>query len=635
LLEALGVTTIGDLLYHLPVRYEDRRHYAWIASLEPGVPVVIKGDICKFTTRVTKKRGVTLATFELFDGFSSVKVVLFGGTRSFWPLDDGKTLFLYGTPSISEKNFLEMISPEYFVSALGAVPPWLRLWPIYPTAGGLSRSWLANLIHSCASSSELAADDPLPSDILGKYSFPSLTEAFKGIHAPDSFEEAERSRDRFAYQDFYENELMIAEREHKRGLSRAPSLASGADMRDRYISGLPFELCESQRIAVSEIERDLDAEVPMSRILIGDVGSGKTAVAASAAARCVGAGYQAAILVPTTILADQFFAFCDTYFSPLGVKVEKLSGGMSRGAKDDLLWRLRDGEIDVIVGTHAMLGEGVVFKSLGLLVIDEQQRFGVFQREKILSENRGAHLLMTTATPIPRTMRMAIYGDVACTEMASRPDKGRIITRVMSDNHTDELYKFLAGKIHREGERCYWVCPLIGDEDGVADDSSVANRSRDIKRAMRGVAVEVMTGAMSSAEKSAVMERFSASPGILVSTTVIEVGIDVRGANIMIIEAASSYGLSQLHQMRGRVGRGTKQGVCILLDSARNIGGNRRLTVLMECDDGFKIAEEDLMLRGAGEYLGTRQHGDENFRVAELPRDERWFLSARNDVKSA
>jgi ATP-dependent DNA helicase RecG len=221
---------------------------------------------------------------------------------------------------------------------------------------------------------------------------------------------------------------------------------------------------------------------------------------------------------------------------------------------------------------------------------------------------------------------------MACTEMASRPDKGRVITRVMSDNHTDELYKFLLGKIEREGERCYWVCPLIGDDYEPDEDASVANRARDIKRALKGISVEVMTGRTPQAEKTAVMERFVDSPGILVSTTVIEVGVDVRGANIIVIESASAYGLSQLHQMRGRVGRGEKSGICILLDSARNIRGNKRLTVLLECDDGFKIAEEDLRLRGAGEYLGTRQHGDENFRVADLARDERWMFAAKSDV---
>jgi ATP-dependent DNA helicase RecG len=292
---------------------------------------------------------------------------------------------------------------------------------------------------------------------------------------------------------------------------------------------------------------------------------------------------------------------------------------------------LRDGETDVLVGTHAMLGEGVAFKSLGLLVIDEQQRFGVTQRDRVAAGNRGAHVLMTSATPIPRTLRMALYGDISYTQMASRPDKGRVVTKLMSDNHIGELYKFLSDRIARSGERCYWVCPRIGDDDGGAD-ASVASRAKDISKKMKGVRVEVMTGAMSGEEKGAVMERFAGSPGILVSTTVIEVGIDVRGANVMIIESASSYGLSQLHQIRGRVGRGNAGGICILLDAAKNLSGNKRLELLLECDDGFRIAEEDLRMRGAGEYLGVRQHGGENFRAADMARDEKWFLAARADV---
>jgi ATP-dependent DNA helicase RecG len=228
---------------------------------------------------------------------------------------------------------------------------------------------------------------------------------------------------------------------------------------------------------------------------------------------------------------------------------------------------------------------------------------------------------------------MALYGDISYTQMGSRPDKGHIVTKVMSANHIGELYKFLEERINRAGERCYWVCPMIGEEDGEdAGDSSVANRVREINRHMRNVKTESMTGELSGSEKRAVMERFASSPGILVSTTVIEVGVDVEGANVMIIESASSYGLSQLHQIRGRVGRGNKSGICILLDEAKNLKDNKRLEFLTQCEDGFTIAEEDLRQRGGGEYLGVRQHGEENFRVADIARDEKWFLAAREDA---
>jgi ATP-dependent DNA helicase RecG len=336
-------------------------------------------------------------------------------------------------------------------------------------------------------------------------------------------------------------------------------------------------------------------------------------------------------LAPTTILADQFFDFVEKYFAPLDKQVAKITGNTPKALRDELIWRLRDGEIDVLIGTHAMLSETVAFRSMGLLVIDEQQRFGVLQRDKIAGSNRGTHLLMTTATPIPRTLRMALYGDIACTEMETRRDKGKIITKMTSDNHIGELYAFLAERVKQTGDKCYWVCPLIGSDDG-GDESSVTSRAKDLKARMKDIPVEVLTGEMSVREKTETMERFKSSGGILVSTTVIEVGVDVRGANIIVIEHASAYGLSQLHQLRGRVGRGNRKGICVLLDSSANLKGSERMSVLLNCDDGFKIAEEDLRLRGAGEYLGVRQHGYENFKVADIARDEKWFLAAREDA---
>jgi ATP-dependent DNA helicase RecG len=634
LLEVLGIKNIGDMLYHLPNRYEDRRSVTSAYRLMEGKAAVVSGKIGNFSTRIARSRSVNIATFTVSDDSGEAYVVLFGGSRKFGQICDGDAIYLYGVPSVSSKNFFEFKNPEYFIcDAYGSAPSWLRLWPVYPTTKGLPRSWLANAIYGCVMSQELSLDDPLPPRIIERYSFPSLKEAFKGIHAPSDTGDIQRARDRLAYQDFFENQLLIAEREKQRSLFPAHPMGSGEQLQARCISGLPFELTDSQKKALSDISGDMDSAVPMNRLVVGDVGSGKTAVAASASIRCAGAGYQAAILVPTTILSRQFFGFCEKYMSGLGVRVAAISGGTPRAAKDELLWKLRDGEIDILIGTHAMLSDGVAFKSLGLLVIDEQQRFGVLQRDKVSSVNRGVHLLMTSATPIPRTLRMAFYGDIAYTQMGTRPGKGRIVTRLVSDNHIGELYKFLESRIKTSNERCYWVCPTIGDGGTFADgDSSVTGRARDIKRNIGGISVEVITGTMTEAEKSAGMERFSDTAGILVSTTVIEVGVDVEGANIIIIESASSYGLSQLHQMRGRVGRGERSGVCVLLDSARNLKNSERLGVLLRCRDGFEIAEEDLKLRGAGEYLGTRQHGEENFRVADIARDEKWFVSAKRDA---
>jgi ATP-dependent DNA helicase RecG len=472
---------------------------------------------------------------------------------------------------------------------------------------------------------------------LEKYSFPTLKDAFRGIHAPTSFEEVRRARDRLAYQEFFDARRRVARLRASRSLAHAVPMASGERLAERFEGSLPFVLTDSQKNAIGEIARDLDSLVPMNRLLVGDVGSGKTAVAAACVARCVGAGCQAAVLVPTTILSSQFARACTDWLAPLGVRTAELTRDIARSARDELLWRARDGEVDVIIGAHSLLSDGVRFKSLGLLVIDEQQRFGVIQRERIVSANRGAHVLMMSATPIPRTLRMALYGDVDYTEMRARPGGGRIKTRVMSDNHIGELYRFLAERISRGRDRCYWVCPAIGDESSAsgARSSSVAWRSADIERKIPHIPVGRLSGVMPPEEKHAIMRRFAEGPpGILVSTTVIEVGVDVRGANIIVIESASSYGLSQLHQMRGRVGRGERDGICILLDSAANIRANERLSVLIDCDDGFKIAEEDLRIRGAGEIAGVRQHGDENFWIADIVRDRELMEAAAADAES-
>jgi ATP-dependent DNA helicase RecG len=633
LLEILGITSVSDLLYHIPARYEDRRRVTPTARLRDGRACVVKGRVLGLKINPTRKRSLNVASFDVKDGSGAVRTVLFGGPMSFTQVRENSVIYLYGAPAFSDRGFLEFVSPEYAAfTADNEVPQWLRLWPIYPTTRGLPRSWLANMIKTCAVSPGLILDDPLPPAILEKYSFPPLKEAFEGIHAPQTHEDISRATARLAYQEFYEYQREIIAQVAVTSRLTAKSTAPGKESQELFVASLPFKLTESQRSALEEITSDMDGQKPMNRLLVGDVGSGKTAVAAAAAARCAGAGYQAAILAPTTILADQFFDFVEKYFTPLGKRVAKITGSTPKASRDELIWRLRDGETDILVGTHAMLSETVAFKSLGLLVIDEQQRFGVLQRDKIAGGNRGTHILMTTATPIPRTLRMALYGDIACTEMETRRDKGKIITKMTSDNHIGELYAFLSERVRQTGDKCYWVCPLIGSDDGDGSESSVAARAKDLKARVKDIPIEVLTGETPAREKTETMERFKSSGGILVSTTVIEVGLDVSGANIIVIEKASAYGLSQLHQLRGRVGRGTRKGICVLLDSSANLKASERLSVLLNCDDGFKIAEEDLRLRGAGEYLGVRQHGDENFKVADIARDEKWFLAARNDA---
>lgn len=396
---------------------------------------------------------------------------------------------------------------------------------------------------------------------------------------------------------------------------------------------LPFDLTDGQEGAMRDIARDLDAESPMRRLLHGDVGSGKTVVAVCAAARCAFAGHQTAILVPTAILGEQFASVCERYLAPIGVRSALLRGGASRIERASVIDGASSGEISVVVGTHALFEDDVRFRSLALVVIDEQHRFGVTQREVLASrapEGTMPHTLLMSATPIPRTLSMAFYGDIDVSAIRGRP-KGRkpVVTKAVSSNHIGELAAYIE-QLCQKGGKCYWVCPSV-DSDGAL--ASVARRADEMARLAPSLSIGVVHGAMSASEKNAAIASFaSGEVDLLVATTVIEVGVDVPDATMIVIEDACRYGLSTLHQMRGRVGRGGQIGMCVLLDSARSLSGDPRINVMIATDDGFRIAEEDLRTRGGGDAASTRQHGFSCLRAADLSRDADLLEMARDDA---
>jgi ATP-dependent DNA helicase RecG len=600
------------------------------------------------------------------------KVILFGGPRSFFGLRDGARIILYGAPRWRNGS-PEFENPDWALlkgdAATSLKLPdaqrpaeWARLLPIYPTVKGLNRKLLAGIIYDCVTSPELVLTDPLPGAILKKHSFPSIKEAFLGVHAPRSHDDIEISRRRLAYQELYEIQEKIRESVKMRKKKNAPSLA-GVRAVSALTETLQFRLTESQADAVRDISGDLCKTSPMHRLLQGDVGSGKTIVAACAIAQCVKSGYQAAVLVPTTVLCAQFAGECVKYLSPLGARCREISSGAPANERARLLESLKRGETDVLIGTHALFNENVEFRSLGLVVIDEQHRFGVRQRARVGENFYSAssfpplypHTLMMSATPIPRTLSLALYGDVDTTVITGKPP-GRmpVITKIVSDNHISDVYRFIAKRV-TAGDRCCWVCRTVGSDEageyGGPDNTggrgisavSVESRAKDIEKSVSkltkivtGLKVERLHGRMSPEEKVSVIGRFSdGSSQILVSTTVIEVGVDIPEASVIVIEGASGYGLSQLHQMRGRVGRGygrERGGVCVLLDSGKNIKRSQRIEILKNCDDGFAIADEDLKLRGAGELTGLRQHGDIPLKAADLSRDADLLELVRADL---
>lgn len=645
-LSKLGIGTIGDLLWHMPLRYEDRRYVVSIAEIAAGEQSSIAGVVESVSVRRSGGNSkLYIATVEVADSSASASVVLFGGVGSFGRLREGMGMALYGTPeerSVGRKKFLEFASPEYvtYRASDGVPADWCRIVPIYPTTADISRTWLSKLIFAAATSPSLQADDEVSGEVLHKRNLPTLLDALHGIHAPVSFEEIESSRRRLAYGEFFAVQKKIrAAASRNIGLKAYP-LSSGSDLSERFVASLPFDLTGAQKNAIDEISRDIDRNVPMRRLLHGDVGSGKTVAALAAVARCVGAKRQAAILVPTTVLSGQFFGECVKYLKPLGIRCAELRGGVSKRDRTALLDGLVRGEIDVLVGTHALMEKDVEFQSLALVIVDEQHRFGVRQREALYSrggEGLLPHVLTMSATPIPRTLCMAIYGDIGMSAIREKPAcRKPAVTRIMSDNHIGELYVFLSDRLGR-GDRCFWVCPLIGcedDDDEKDEKSSVMARAADIEKRAPSLRVERLYGSMSGDEKISAVARFaSGESNMLVSTTVVEVGVDVPDAGIMVVEGASRFGLSQLHQLRGRVGRGSRAGVCILLDTAANLSANKRLSIMLETDDGFRIAEEDLKMRGAGELAGLRQHGFSAFKAAELPQDADLLTFAMEDAK--
>lgn len=638
----------------MPLRYEDRRRSLPVSSLSAGSPCVFSGTVESLEVRRARSgrnRNLYIATLDVLDtlgtagGCAAVRVVLFGGARSFGAIEKGCGILVYGKPSFgyfgkSSSPQPEFVNPDYtIVRGSSPEPPqeWLRLAPIYPTVSGLSRKKLAEIIYNCATSQDLVACDPIPDRIRREMSLPSYRDALSGIHAPESEEEICASRKRLAYQEFYLMQKKMAEIRAARSRVAPASLVAGSGLADKLIASLPFSPTGAQKAAMADIASDLAGSMPMRRLLQGDVGSGKTTVALYALAYAAGAGYQGAVMVPTSILSDQFYSVCEKNLSPLGIKCAHLTGRIQAKSRRVLLDSLSSGDTDVVVGTHALLEDDVEFSSLGLVVIDEQQRFGVEQRERMYGKHgKGgcAHLLSMSATPIPRTLCMALCGDMDTSLLREKP-KGRkpVATRLLSDNHIGDLYSFLSGRI-ASGESCFWVCPLVDSGEG-DEPSSVAGRALETEKRLKGVSVGRLHGRMTPDEKAEAIELFAErKTPVLVSTTVIEVGIDVPSANIMIIEGASRFGLSQLHQLRGRVGRGSGRGICILLDTAADIAASEGLKIIAKCDDGFEIAEEDLRLRGAGDFAGVRQHGEMAFKAAMLPQDMELLERARSDVEN-
>ncbi|MDQ1341950.1 MAG: ATP-dependent helicase RecG [Pseudomonadota bacterium] len=631
-LERLGLRTVQDLLFHLPLRYEDRTRVVPIGTLRTGDRAVIEGEI-QLAEVVFRKRRALLCRITDGSGFLTLRFFHFSAAQQA-ALTRGARLRCFGEARLGPGG-LEIVHPEYRQIAPGAgTQADDSLTPVYPTTEGVQQGRMRMLTgQALAQLTGGGLRDWVAPDVLGTVGLPSLEAALRYVHRPPPDaditalnEGRHPAQRRLAFEELLAHQISLRLLRQEADRDHAWPLPARADLVERCLERLAFQLTGAQRRVWQEIERDLALEHPMMRLVQGDVGSGKTVVAALAALRAVEHGAQAAVMAPTELLAEQHARNFLGWLEPLGVRVGLLTGRLTGRARAALLQDLSSGAVQVAVGTHALFQEGVGFARLALVIVDEQHRFGVHQRvqlrEKGLADGRYPHQLVMTATPIPRTLAMTAYADLDVSVIDELPP-GRtpVRTVVLPDTRRDEVVARIDAAC-RSGRRAYWVCPLI-DESDVVRHQAAEETAAVLAAALPGVRIGLVHGRMPGARKDAVMAAFKAGRlDLLVATTVIEVGVDVPEASLMIIENAERMGLAQLHQLRGRVGRGAEESTCVLLFAAPLTPiARERLGVLRDTNDGFEVARRDLELRGPGELLGTRQTGLMQLRVADLVRD--------------
>ncbi|MBR3156906.1 ATP-dependent DNA helicase RecG [Candidatus Saccharibacteria bacterium] len=621
-LRKYGIRTVRDFLYNLPRDYENYTAPTSISGIRPG-KVVVKGKIDSLSTRRAKRRNLSVTEGVIRDDTGAIKVVWFNQGYRIKQFDSSKEYYFKGNYEFKNGRF-SLISPS--AAEVSDVDPTVGLNPVYVAHGSLKPQNFRRLI-----SLSRDAFNEIP-DLLPSVKPGTRKNALFYIHFPNSIKSAQNARDYLAYEELFE--LILAAKLNRRENEKLKAIPIAFDRTkiQKFVRSLPFTLTGAQKKATWEIFQDMEKPVPMNRLLQGDVGSGKTMVAALAAYEAALSGNQVALLAPTAILASQHYDGLVKILEPLGVKLALLTGATKN--KTELKRQIAEGKIDLVIGTHALLTDDTVFKRLALVVIDEQHRFGVEQRQKLtLKSPKGLapHLLTMTATPIPRSLQLTIFGDLDVSILNEMP-RGRqpITTKIITEVETKEkLYPQIEGVL-RVHQQVYWVCKAI-DDDPRTETTSVKSRAAKLQRVFPKAKIEYLHGRMKPAEKDEIMTRFNAGKiDILVSTTVIEVGVDVPNATLMVIENAESYGLAQLHQLRGRVGRGQVASYCFLL-TAGDTAPSRRLRELEKSSDGFHLAEVDLKLRGPGEIYGALQHGALDLRIASLS-DTKLIARAQKDV---
>lgn len=657
LLDRLGIKTIRDALFYLPYRYEDRSSIKKIAHLRPEEINTVTGKILKADVIIPNPRRPKLKILELAvsDGSGLLRAKWFNQIYLKKIFKPGQEVVLYGTVKYNYWGTgLEIINPEYEIldeddntesnistfslqpSASSGIHTG-RIVPIYRSTEGLSQKQLRNIMYSVINSSVSAISDPIPSEIIKTYNLPGLQESILNVHFPSptpSLDDLNRGtspfHQRLSFDELFTLQLGLAAIKKAEVLEKGIAFSPDGRLINRLLKKLPFKLTDAQEKVFRDILKDMQSYVPMNRLIQGDVGSGKTIVALMSMLAAVECGYQAALMAPTEILAEQHYINIHRLVEDLGLNIHLITG--SRKNKDVEVVAL--GDADIVIGTHALIQEGVSFKKLGLIVIDEQHRFGVMQRATLKKKGTNPDTLIMTATPIPRTLALTLYGDLDYSVIDELPpNRSPIITKLFYEKNKNHIYTLIAEET-KKGRQVYVVYPVIEDSEKT-DLKSAITGAEALQKIFPQLKIGLLHGRMKPVEREDVMKEFkNGNIHILVSTTVIEVGVDVPNATLMVIIHAERFGLAQLHQLRGRVGRGSNQSYCILLSYGGSEDARKRLDVMVKTTDGFRIAEEDLNIRGPGEFFGTRQSGMPDLRVANLLRDVKILEIARKEAFS-
>ncbi|MGZ5307563.1 MAG: ATP-dependent DNA helicase RecG [Solirubrobacterales bacterium] len=632
--EGLGIETLGDLLLHLPHAHRDAAEVVPIGDLRLGEVVTVEVEVSSARLRPTRRRGLTIVEAKVSDESGAATAIWFNQAWLAERLSPGTRLLLQGT---LDKRGFRVAAHELLGG--GGLPEGIHtkgVVPVHPASEGLKPQKLREWIWQALALARHVIE-PLPARLRTERGMPGVADALHAAHFPPDEQRADAARRRLAFEELLLYQAALAQRRSgRRARAQAVALGEPGQAVLDWIASLPFELTGDQQQAIKEIDADLAAGAPMQRLLMGEVGSGKTVVALYAMLRAVEAGHQAALMAPTETLAEQHFATLQQLLADSAMPAALLTGAAPADARRGILGHLASGQLGLIVGTHALIEGEVAFRDLALAVVDEQHRFGVRQRAALDAkgpDGHAPHTLHMTATPIPRTLSLTAYGDLDTTALRELP-AGRmpIATRVVAEEERPGAYDFVRDRL-REGRQAYVVCPLVIESEKLQARAATEEAKLLAATEFKDFSVDVLHGQMPSAAKAEAMSRFvSGATDLLVATSVIEVGIDVRNATVMVIEAADRYGLSQLHQLRGRVGRGEHASACILFAEPESKTARARLEAIATESDGFRLAEVDLALRGEGEILGTRQHGLPRFAAAELPEDTGLLLEAREQM---